>query len=163
MLAYVAQRPRAADDGLDAEDVGMLAVDLALHHTGDIGLELHIVQQHQVTALVGPDFEVALIGALLAPFGVDAEDAGGVGGLEAQVAEGAVVGLVHLDVHLSPLGADGHRAAVAHHVLQQAVAVDIEVVGAEVEGYGEGADGVVAVEAHLHLVGVGRQGGSHKQ
>ena len=163
VLAEVADGPGAADDGLEAEDVGLLPVDFALHHACDVGLELHMVHQQQVAALEETHFEVAFVGALLGILGVEAEDAGGVGGLEPQGGEGAVVGLVDAHMQLFAFRTDDDGASLAHHVLDELVVVGIEVVVAQVEGDVEALDRDIGIDADLHFVGVGGEGKQQEQ
>ena len=118
MFFEVAQGPGTADDGLDAEDICLGAVDFALHDAGDIGLELDVVDQLHFAVFEEGDVEVALIGALFAALWVDAEDAGGVGGFEAEGAVAAVIVVVDADVQLVSFDTDQHRASFADQVFQ---------------------------------------------
>ena len=140
-----------------AEDASKIkGIGLDPEQMSDINRQLQLTQaQMDQLTMAG--------GALLAPLGVDAEDAGGVGSLEAQGVEGAVVGLVDADMQLFAFGTDKHRAAFSHHVFQQLVAVGVEVVVAEVEGDVKGADGGVGIETHFDLVGVCCQGHGEEQ
>ena len=47
MLVEVTQSPSAADDCLYAEDVALLAVYFALHHAGDVCLELYVADKEE--------------------------------------------------------------------------------------------------------------------
>ena len=85
VLVDVFHGPGAGDDGLHAEDVGVGAVYLRLHYTGDIGLEFHIIDDLQVSPLVHADGQVAFVCALLDVAGIEAEDAGGVVGDERDI------------------------------------------------------------------------------
>ena len=163
MFLEVAQSPGAADDGLDAEDVGLGAVDFALHYAGDVGLELHVVDQQHLAAFEECDVEVALVGALFAALRVDAEDAGGVGGFEAEAGEAAVVVVVDADMQVVAFCADEHGAPLADHILQQVGVVGIEVVGSEVEGDVECGDIVGGVEPHAHPFGGGGEADGQQQ
>ena len=51
MLVDVFQCPGAGDDGLDTEDVGLVAVNLGLDNPGDIGLKLDIVDEEELAIL----------------------------------------------------------------------------------------------------------------
>ena len=161
MFLDVAQRPGAADDGLYAEDVAVLAVYLALYDTGDICLELYVSDEYHLLSGSGLYLEVTLIGALFAAFGVETEDAGGVHGLKAHLAEGAVVVVVDADMQAVALRADEHGASFAYHVLNEGAVVTVDVVAAKVEAHVEDADAVGAEEPHFDAVGVCRQDGNH--
>ena len=159
VFVEVAQRPCAADDGLYAEDVALLAVYLTLHHAGDIGLKLYVADEEQLLAGGRLYLKVALIGALLAAFGVQTQDAGGVYSLEAHFAEGAVVVVVDADMQSAAFRPYEHRAAFADHVLDEGAVVAVKVVVAKVETHVEGADAVGAEKPHLDTVGVCRHDG----
>ena len=45
MFANVFQCPGAGNNGLDTEDVRFVAIDFGLNHSGDVGFELHIVDE----------------------------------------------------------------------------------------------------------------------
>ena len=104
VLVDVLQRPGARDGGLHTEDVSEIAVDFGLYDACDICLKLHLVDEQEGVLLGGGDDEVALVGALLDVGWVDAEDAGGVGGLEAHSVERAIVVAVGGDADLAAGG-----------------------------------------------------------
>ena len=162
VFPHVAERPGTGDDGLDAEDVCLVAVDFALDDAGDIGLEIDIVEEEHVTILEERYFEVAFVGALLAVLWVEAEDAGGVGGFETDGSESTIVGLVDADVNLFPFRSKDDGEAFANHVFDEfvgPVAGGVEIIVAEVDRDVDTFDGVGGVEAHLHVLTMGISGG----
>ena len=113
--------------------------------TGDVGLELDIVDEEKGAVLEELDVEIALVGALLAVGGIEAENAGGVGSFEANSLEGTVVGLVDADMDAFAVNGENDRTPLANHVLNEfigAVGGAVEVVVAEVDGDIDALDGV---------------------
>jgi len=140
---------------LHPEDVGVGAVDFGLDDSGYIGLKLDIVDEEEFAILVDGGGDVSLIGALLDVAGIEAKDAGGVGGAETDRGVGPIVVAIDGNVDLATLGGEFDGFVVAHGGFDKEGVGPVDVVGAEVEGDVDEVDAVVGEKAHLDTFGQG--------
>ena len=111
-----------------------------------------------MSPFVDVDGKVALVGALFDVAGVEAKDAGSVGGAEVDGGVAAVVVAVNGHVYLAALGGEFDGFVVADVLFYQRGVVAVDVIGAKVERDVDEVDGVVGEEPYLHAVGRGVEG-----
>ena len=134
----------------------MVAVNFGLHNPGNIGLELDIVDEEELAILSHRDLEVALVGTLLEVAGIEAEDAGGVGGEEVDGGVVAIVVAIDGEVDLAARRGELDGLVVAHGSLDNGVGA-LNIVESEVERDINQVDGVVGKETHFDTLGRGAE------